>query len=121
MPLNENMPHHLKRPYIINPKSSETRIRFSKKEKRKKKDSIKHLLYFLLPEPPPPHTDARHHTSRRGAFKHAKVCEYSVAIPRFVSMICPFSQFRFQIIDEFGFFGDVNNLICYGFFYILVF
>ena len=93
------------RPYIINPKSSETRIRFSKKKKKKKKkDSIKHLLYYLLPEPPPPHTDARRHKSRRGAFKHAKVCEYSVAILRFVSMICPFSQFRFQIIDEFGFF-----------------
>ena len=74
------------------------------KRKKKKKDSIKHLLCFLLPEPPPPHTDARCHTSRWGAFKHARVCEYSVAILGFVSMICPFSQFGFRIIDEFGFF-----------------
>ena len=90
------------RPYVIYPKSLEMRIRFSKK--KKKKDSIKHLLYFLLPEPPPPHIDARRHTSRWGAFKHARVCEYSVAILGFVSMICPFSQFGFRIIDEFGFF-----------------
>ena len=64
-------------------------------KKKKKKDSIKHLLYFLLPEPPPPHTDARRHISR----------------PIWIS------NYWWVWI----FFWDVNNLICYGFFCILVF
>ena len=82
-------------------------------------------LYFLLPEPPPHHTTTHAATQVTkfiyGACKHVEATMSMVSqFQGFFFMICPFSQFGFQIIDGLDFFWDVNNLICYGFFCILV-